>query len=98
MIIRLVKMTFDPAQVGRFEELFVGWGPRIRSFPGCLHLELLRDVNDPRIFFTHSHWQRAEDLQAYRQSPVFAEVWPTVKSLFAERAEAWTVEQDVLHP
>ncbi len=94
MIVRVVKMTFVPEHIARFQELFVGWGPRIRSFPGCLHLELLHDVNDPRIFFTYSHWNTAADLEAYRTSAVFGEVWPTVKPLFAASTEAWSLEQE----
>ena len=96
MVARIVKMTFRPAEVRRFRELFDGWSPRIRGFPGCRYLELLHDVDDPRVFFTYSHWDGPEDLEAYRVSPVFAEVWPVVKELFAEPAEAWTVQRNVV--
>ena len=98
MVIRIVKMTFEPGEVGRFRELFEGWKPRIRGFPGCRHLELLHDVDDPRIFFTYSHWDGPNDLEAYRVSEVFASVWPVVKALFAEPAEAWTVDREHLLP
>lgn len=98
MVVRVVKMTFQPQHVERFRTLFEGWGPRIRSFPGCHHLELLQDVDAPHIFFTYSHWNGPEDLEAYRHSDVFAEVWPTVKALFAARAEAWTVDRAALLP
>lgn len=98
MIVRIVKMTFAPEHVARFEELFVGWKERIRAFPGCRHLELLHDIDDPRVFFTCSHWDSAADLDAYRNSDVFSEVWPTVKPLFAEPTEAWTTQQDHLLP
>ncbi len=94
MLIRIVKMTFRPEEVGRFQELFEGWKPRIRAFPGCLHLELLHDVKDPRIFFTYSHWECPGDLEAYRVSDVFASVWPVVKDLFAAPAEAWSVARE----
>lgn len=93
MIVRLVKMTFRPEEVGRFMDLFEGWRPRIAAFPGCRHLELLRDTRDPRVFFTYSLWTAPADLEAYRNSAVFAGVWPVVKALFAEPAEAWTLEQ-----
>ncbi len=98
MIVRIVKMTFVPEHVGHFQELFEGWKERIRAFPGCRHLELLHDADDPRIFFTYSHWDRATDLEAYRTSDVFSEVWPTVKPLFASPTEAWTVEREHLLP
>lgn len=94
MIVRIVKMTFRPEEIERFQELFVGWKPRIRSFPGCRHLELLHDMDDPRIFFTYSHWDGPENLEAYRVSDVFASVWPVVKGLFAAPAEAWSVERE----
>lgn len=93
MVVRVVKMTFQAGQEDRFLELFAGWKPRIRSFPGCRHLELLRDVDDPRIFFTYSHWDGPDDLEAYRLSEVFASVWPVVKNLFAAPAEAWTLDR-----
>lgn len=98
MVVRIVKMTFRPDAVERFQELFEGWKPHIRNSPGCLHLELLHDVNDPRIFFTYSHWNKASDLEAYRLSEVFASVWPTVKPLFDAPAEAWTVDREHLLP
>jgi quinol monooxygenase YgiN len=94
MIVRIVKMTFRPEEVWRFQELFDAWMPQIRSFPGCLYLELLHDEMDPCIFFTYSQWERPEDLEQYRNSPVFASVWPTVKTLFAAPAEAWTVGRE----
>ena len=94
MMIRIVKMTFEPEHIGRFQELFVGWQPLIRSFPGCRHLEMLHDVDDPRVFFTYSRWDGSEDLEAYRVSDVFAGVWPVVKTFFAAPAEAWTVDRE----
>ena len=98
MIIRIVKMTFEPEHITKFQALFEGWKPKIRAFPGCQHLELLHDVDDPRIFFTYSHWNAASDLEAYRVSEVFASVWPVVKPLFAEKTEAWTVNREHLLP
>jgi quinol monooxygenase YgiN len=93
MIIRIVKMSFRPEHSDRFVALFDGWKSRIRGFPGCLHLELLRDTAEPNTFFTYSHWERPEDLERYRASDVFSEVWPTVKPLFASPTEAWTVDR-----
>ena len=94
MLIRIVKMTFRPEEIARFQELFPGWKPKIRSMPGCLHLELLHDLKDPRIFFTYSIWEGTADLENYRVSEVFLSVWPTVKQLFAEPAEAWSVHRE----
>ncbi|MBK9147872.1 MAG: antibiotic biosynthesis monooxygenase [Flavobacteriales bacterium] len=93
MIIRIVKMTFAPSNTERFLELFESWKPRIRSFPGCRHLELLRDTAAPNVFFTYSHWDSPDDLERYRSSDVFSEVWPAVKPLFSAPTEAWTVDR-----
>lgn len=93
MIIRVVKMTFQPQQVDQFRALFKGWKVKIRGFPGNRHLELWQDAADPSVFFTYSHWDSADDLEAYRRSDVFAGVWPVVKALFAAPAQAWTVER-----
>jgi len=94
MIVRLVKMNFRPEEVGRFQELFEGWRHRIIAFPGCRKLELLHDTLEPGIFFTRSEWDSPEDLEAYRTSSTFADVWPEVRSLFAARAEAWTLHRE----
>ena len=94
MIVRVVKMTFRPEEVRRFQQLFEEWAPQIRSSPGCLYLELLHDLNDPRIFFTYSQSEKISDLEDYRVSSVFSSVWPTVKSLFAEPAVAWSVVRE----
>ena len=90
MIVRLVKMTFRPEAVPLFEDLFHQHHQAIRHFPGCRHLELLRDGH---VFFTYSHWEKAQDLENYRHSPLFQEVWPATKALFAAAEEAWSTEQ-----
>ena len=98
MIIRIVKMTFEPQHVAAFQSHFEGWKPKIRAFPGCRHLELWHDLRDPRVFFTYSHWDGVDDLENYRLSEVFASVWPVVKALFAAPAEAWSVAQEHVLP
>ncbi len=65
---------------------------KIRAFEGCLHLELLRDINRPNIFFTLSFWENESALEQYRQSSLFQTTWENTKVLFAERAEAWSLE------
>ncbi len=94
MIVRLVKMTFQQEEVEHFQKLFEGWRHRIITFPGCLELDLLHDIREPAVFFTRSVWESPDDLEAYRRSEVFAEVWPVVKSLFAARAEAWSLHAE----
>jgi len=93
MLIRLVKMTFAPEKVADFETLFEATKEQIRNFEGCLHLELLNDIDTPNIFFTYSHWRSVEDLNRYRDSALFADVWPRTKVLFAAKPEAWSTTQ-----
>lgn len=91
MIKRLVKMTFKPTSVELFKEVFASKKALIAAFPGCIGVELLQSTTDKRIFFTSSVWEREEDLEQYRVSPLFTETWATVKPHFEDRPEAWTV-------
>lgn len=90
MIVRLVKMTFKREEIASFDSLFHQYHQQIRSFPGCTHLQLLKDG---QVYFTYSHWKDAQSLENYRNSALFAEVWPATKKLFAQPAEAWSTEQ-----
>ncbi|MBX7124769.1 MAG: antibiotic biosynthesis monooxygenase [Cyclobacteriaceae bacterium] len=93
MIVRIVRLHFHEDQVSTFLEIFSGHRERIRHFPGCTRLELHRDPDHPSTFATISHWQSAADLENYRQSPLFKEVWGKVKPLFRLRSEAFTLEK-----
>jgi (4S)-4-hydroxy-5-phosphonooxypentane-2,3-dione isomerase len=90
MIVRIVKMSFDPARVDEFLEIFEKSKKQIRAREGNRYLQLLRDVNNPNILFTHSHWERAEDLESYRQSELFESTWAATKALFNGKPEAWS--------
>jgi heme-degrading monooxygenase HmoA len=96
MIIRIVKMTFQTEKVSEFQQLFIESKELIRNMPGCSHLELLNDINTPEIFFTYSYWNSENDLNNYRNSEVFANVWSRTKVLFSAKPEAWSVEQKVV--
>ena len=91
MIIRIVKMTFRPEEVTNFLQVFNASKQYIRTMEGCTHLELWNDIKAPNIFFTHSHWQTENDLNNYRNSELFKNVWSKTKLLFAEKPEAWSV-------
>lgn len=95
MIIRIVKMNFKPEEVTRFKQLFNTYKSQIRASEGCTHLDLLQDINVPTIFFTYSHWQTETDLNNYRNSPLFEEVWAKTKVLFQAKAEAWSLNRDI---
>ncbi len=86
-------MTFQPALVNEFLAIFEESSPKIRLFPGCLHLELWRSTEaDTAVLFTYSHWENEKALAEYRQSALFAATWARTKILFAAKPEAWTVE------
>ena len=90
MIVRIVRMTFRKNEIDTFLALFERHRESIRSFPGCLYLELHRDADQSNIFCTYSHWESSEALDGYRNSALFKEVWPATKILFSDRPVAFT--------
>lgn len=92
MIVRIVRMAFKEEEVGNFLKLFNSVRDKILSFEGCSSLQLLRKEDEPATLFTISHWESDESLQRYRNSPLFISTWKKTKSLFAEKAEAWSME------
>jgi heme oxygenase (mycobilin-producing) len=91
MIIRIVRMHFTEAGVEEFLDIFDQNKIAIRNFPGCSHLQLLKDAKDETIFTTLSHWDNEKSLDAYRKSELFGSVWGRVKTLFAERTQAFSL-------
>lgn len=83
-------MTFKPEHCDDFIALFDHYRKHIRSAQGCSYLGMWRCTDDPCIFFTYSHWDDPKYLEAYRQSAIFAEVWPKTKAMFNAAPEAWT--------
>ena len=98
MIIRIVKLTFRPEEVPRFIKLFEEVKDTIHSSNGCLNVELLKGINTKNVFFTYSHWIDTDSLELYRNSEFFRETWIKTKALFAEKAEAWSLEKFVNLP
>ena len=91
MLLRIVRLTFVPTQVPAFLALFRRSEAHIRQQPGCQHLELWQDADQPHIYCTYSHWADAAALDAYRRSALFGEVWPATKRLLAAPAQAFSV-------
>jgi quinol monooxygenase YgiN len=91
MIIRIVKMTFREDCVNEFTTIFEARKHIISSFPGCTHLELWQDNAHPNIFFTYSKWDSIAHLDHYRFSEFFKDTWGKTKVLFADKAEAWSL-------
>ena len=92
MFTRIVKMEFQENKVAQFLTNFETAKHKIRTFKGCMHLELWRDKNQPTIFFTYSKWEKESDLENYRNSKLFKGVWATTKPMFASKASAWSVD------
>lgn len=93
MITRIVKLSFREEEVSAFLSIFEESKSSIAAFPGQKDLTLLRDRMHHNIFFTISIWENAEALEAYRKSELFASVWSRTKALFAEKAEAWSLDE-----
>lgn len=91
MIIRIVKMAFEPTQVNSFKILFEENKNKISSFEGCLHLDLLQDLHVPNQFFTYSHWKSEACLEKYRSSDLFKNIWSATKVKFNQQPKAWSL-------
>jgi heme-degrading monooxygenase HmoA len=92
-MIRIVKMHFKPELTVEFLDLYEKAHPKITAMPGCESVLLLRDIHRLEIMFTYSHWKDEDALENYRHSDLFIETWKNTKILFAEKAEAWSVEE-----
>ena len=83
MIVRIVRMTFQQGKLEAFEALFLQHREAIAQQPGCLGVEWITDPDAPFVRGTLSRWESTADLDAYRKSNLFAQVWPSTKALFA---------------
>jgi heme-degrading monooxygenase HmoA len=93
MLVRIVKLSFHKENIPAFLENFEVMKSHIRNSPGNRLLELYQDKNNPCVFFTYSYWQSAEDLENYRNSALFDDVWSFTKKLFNDKPEAWSVDK-----
>lgn len=98
MFTRIVKMEFEEENVNTFLDNFDTVRGKIRNFPGCTFLELYRDKKDQTTFFTYSRWKDEGDLENYRTSELFREVWNITKPMFRSKADAWSVDTVVSIP
>jgi quinol monooxygenase YgiN len=92
MLIRIVRMTFQPEKLDEFRAIFEESKEKIRARPGCLHLELWQDLHQPQVLVTHSHWESEEALNSYRDSELFRSTWSRTKVLFAAPPLAFSVQ------
>ncbi len=93
MLVRIVKLSFHPENIPVFLQNFEEIKEKIRNAPGNRLLELYQDKNNSSIFFTYSYWETEEDLENYRNSALFDEVWTFTKQLFNDKPEAWSVDK-----
>ncbi len=92
MIIRFVKMTFAQEHVEDFKNFEKSIYDTIVGFDGCEYLNILQDVNNPQVFFTHSHWRDEQALNNYRHSEFFKKTWAKTKQWFCDKPEAWSLK------
>jgi heme-degrading monooxygenase HmoA len=90
MLLRIVKMEFDLAHVQAFDDLFAQSQARIKEMPGCHGVRIIKGLGDQPIRTTLSWWEHDADLQAYRKSSLFGEVWPRTKAMFSAPPVAWS--------
>ena len=95
MFVRIVKMSFNETMIDTFKSVFETHKISIRNFPGCRLLELYQDKERPNIFFTYSYWNDEADLENYRTSELFKNVWSKTKIMFNDKPQAWSVDKVV---
>lgn len=95
MFVRIVKMSFQADKISNFLENFEMIKEKIRNAPGNRLLELYQDKTNQCIFFTYSYWETEQDLENYRNSELFFEIWSDTKKLFNKKPEAWSVDKIV---
>lgn len=86
-------MSFHPENIPAFLDNFEIMKTKIRNAEGNRLLELYQDKNDTNIFFTYSYWETEADLENYRQSELFYDVWEFTKKLFNDKPQAWSVDK-----
>lgn len=95
MMVRIVKMQFQPDKTEAFLRLFKNTYSRIRNFEGCSFLELYKDQSTPYMYYTVSKWEDQNKLEAYRNSPLFNETWAITKTYFAGPPVAYSLDKVV---
>ena len=96
MIIRIVRMEFQPAHVDDFLTHFGTIKSLIRSFPGVRHVELHRDADHPGVFYTYSKWDGVSELETYRQSDLFKGAWSQARKWFAAKPQAYSLLEETV--
>ncbi len=91
MLLRIVRMEFQPEKVSDFLAIFNQSKQQIRIFQGCEYLALHTDATNPHVRYTYSKWESEEALNLYRNSPLFTQTWAATKALFAAKPQAFSL-------
>jgi autoinducer 2-degrading protein len=89
----LSEWSFRQKSWRAFHQVFDENKQQIRNFDGCLQLELHADPANENVRYTFSLWRSQADLDAYRKSELFQQVWPRTKALFAARPQAFSLQK-----
>ena len=87
-------MDFKPEKVEEFKAFFQTIEAKITSNPGCHHVELCKDSKLDHVYYTFSKWESEEDLERYRHSELFEEVWAKTKRMFGGKPSAYSLIQE----
>jgi len=91
-------MSFHEDKIPEFLDYFHTVKDKVRNFSGNNFLEIYQDKNNPCIIFTYSIWNHVSDLETYRDSELFKEIWANTKKHFNNKPEAWSVDKLVSLP
>lgn len=91
MLLRIVRMEFQPEKLADFLAIFDKSKQLIRNFSGCQYLALHTDAKNPYIRYTYSKWESEAALDVYRNSELFATTWANTKVLFAAKPQAFSL-------
>ncbi|MEQ9423607.1 MAG: putative quinol monooxygenase [Cyclobacteriaceae bacterium] len=88
MLVRIVRMYFEPNKTKAFLDVFKSAHKQIESFDGCFKVDLLHDHSNPNVFTTLSLWKDHQSLESYRNSELFKATWSKTKPLFIQKPVA----------
>ena len=94
MLLRIVRMDFEPEKVDDFVSFFHTIKEQIVNSPGCNHVELCKDSKLDHVYYTFSKWDDEESLEAYRESALFEDVWAKTKVMFGGKPLAYSLLQE----
>lgn len=91
MLLRIVRMEFQPEKLQDFLTIFNNSKQLIRAFSGCDYLALHSDAQNPNVRYTYSKWTSEDALNEYRNSALFGTTWAATKVLFAAKPQAFSL-------